>query len=178
MNRLLRLVQNTMRDNDRRPPSKSSTSRKGKRNAERKSQGKPTRRHQTHFYDPDAPDHTESSSEELGLADLDRHQTDTLNRVEEAEAALAKERKRIEQLELRRKEMEAKDEQRRMQQDDDAGLSPRDKNRRAYERAVARVERKALRKIEELERRFAHSDKVFELKMAREDMVADEEGEV
>lgn len=111
-----------------------------------------------------------SSSDDLRSEDLDRRHMETLTRIEDAEAALAKERKRIEQLELRRKEVEAREEQRRIGQDDDAGLSPREKNRKGYERAVARVERIALRKIEELERRFAYSDKVFELSMARQEM--------
>jgi hypothetical protein len=175
MNRLLRLVHDTMPDSNRRPPSKSSTPLKAKRYGGRKSREQASQRHQTHFYDPEAPDNIDSSSDETGLADIHRRQKDTLDRVQEAEAALAKERKRIEQLELRRNEVEAKEEQRRMQQVDNVGLSPREKNRRAYERAVTRVERRGLRKIEELERRFAHSDKVFELQVARQELEAKEE---
>jgi hypothetical protein len=172
MNRLLRLVHDTMPDNNRRVTSKSSKLKQDRRNGGRKSQEKAIQRHQTHFYDPEAADNMESSSDEVGLPDIHRRQKDTLDRVQEAEAALAKERKRIEQLELRRKEFEASEEQRRMQQDDDARLSPREKNRRAYERAVSRVERRALRRKEELDRRFAHSDKIFELQNARQEMEA------
>ncbi len=143
----------------------------------KKTKERPTRRLQRHFYDPSRPDDAESASDDPGLAELDRHQNDSLNRVEEAEAALAKERKRIEQLEIRRKEVQAKEEQRRMQLEEAARLTPREKNRRLYERAVARVEGTALRKVEELERRFAHSDKVLELQEARWNMNANEQRE-
>ena len=174
MDRLLRLVHDTMPDNNRRTPSKSSKLKQDRRKGGKKSQETAIQRHQTHFYDPEAADNIESSADEVGLPDIHRRHKDTLDRVQEAEAALAKERKRIEQLELRRKEVEANEEQRRMQQDDDARLSPREKNRRAYERAVNRVERRALRRIEELERRFAHSDKIFELQTTRQEMGANE----
>ena len=180
MNHVSNLIRAIVPHGDKDSLSERSKVKEGKRKAGRKTKKKPPRRHQTYFYDPDVPDDTGSSSDDLGLADLDRRQTDTLNRVDDAEAALAKERKRMEQLEVRRQEVEAKEERRRMEQDDAAERSPRQKNRRAYERAVARVEKNALRKIEELDRRFAHSDKVFELIMAREtesyDQEAAEEG--
>ncbi len=177
MNRLSELIRTIMADSDMQPPPTSSRSRGKKRGVRIENKETPPRRHQTHFYDPNAPEVAELSSNELGLAELDRHQIDTLNRIEDTEAALAKERKRAEQLEFRRKEIEAREEQRRMQKDEDAGRSPREKNRRAFEREVARVERNAQRKVEGLERRFAHSDKVFEWNMARQDMEADEQGE-
>jgi ribosomal protein S30 len=174
MNRLLRLVHDTKPDDNRRTLSKSSKSKQDRRAGESKSQEKTIQRHQTHFYDPEGAENIESSSDEVGLPSIHRRQKDTLDRVQDAEAALAKERKRMEQLELRRKEVEANEEQRHMQPDDEAHLSPREKNRRAYERAVNRVERRALRRIEELERRFAHSDKIFELQNARQEMEANE----
>jgi hypothetical protein len=177
MNRLLELIRNIMVDGGGNPQSKPSKSKGSKRDARRKTKRKRTSRHQTHFYDPDRPENTLSSSDDLGLGELDRRQTDTVTRIEDAEAALAKERKRIEQLEYRRREAESREEQRRLQHDADAGLSPREKNRKAFDRAVARVERNALRKIEELERRFAHSDKVFELNLARQDMEENEQRE-
>jgi hypothetical protein len=170
MHRLLELIRSIMVDsggNSRSNPSKSKGS---NQDARRKTKRKRTSRHQTHFYDPDRPENTLSSSDYLGLGELGRRQTETLTRIKDAEAALAKERKRIEQLEYRRREAETREEQRRLQHDEDAGLSPREKNRKEFDRAVARVERNALRKIEELERRFAHSDKVFELNLARHDM--------
>jgi hypothetical protein len=168
MNRLVDAVRNIAAESNGKVHSKPSSSRirEPKRKGERKSNKKPTNPHQTHFYDPHAPEES-SSSDGPGLSELNRRHTDTMTRIEEAEAALAKERKRIEQLELRKKDVEARGEQRRNQQDDDAGLSPREKNRGAFEREVAKVQRNAKRKIEELERRFAHSDKVFELNMAR-----------
>lgn len=175
MNILLKLIRAMMADSDERPWSKSSRPNGGRRHTRRKTKENSRGGYPTHFYDPDAPDNRESSTDDLGLADLDRRQTDTLTRIEDAEATLAKERKRIEQLELRREEAEAREEQRRAQQDEDAILSPREKNRRAFERAVGRVERNAQRKIEELERRFAHSDKVFELSMARQEANQDEQ---
>lgn len=159
-----------MVDSGGNPLPKPSKSKGSKRDARRKTKRKRTSRHLTHFYDPDIPENTLSSSDDLGSGELDRRQTDTLTRIEDAEAALAKERKRIEQLEYRRREAETREEQRRLQHDGDAGLSPREKNRKAFDRAVARVERNALRKKEGLERRFAHSDKVFELNLARQDM--------
>lgn len=167
MSRLLKVMQNIMVDNDRRPTSNSQRSRGSKRGTGSRTRKRPSGRLQTHFYDPHAPEGTGSSSDELDLMDLDRRQADTLRRIEDAEAALAKERKRIEQLEIRRREFETRKEHQRTQQNEDAGLPPREKNRRAFEKAVARVERNAMHKIEELERRFAHSDKLFELNMAR-----------
>jgi hypothetical protein len=162
-------------ENDKHPPSKSSRIRRGERTAGMKTNGKSAARHPTHFYDPNGPNETESSSDEEALIGLSRRENDTLGRIENAEASLAKERKRVEQLEIRRKEAEAREEQRRRQQIEEASLTPREKNRRVYEKAVARVERNALRKIEELDRRFAHSDKVFELQLARQNREVDEQ---
>jgi hypothetical protein len=85
----------------------------------------------------------------MSPAEVYRLQENTLTRIENPEAALAKERKRIEQLKFRRKEAEDREDQRQTQQEENPGLPPREKNGRAYERAVARVERNALRKIEE-----------------------------
>lgn len=175
MKRLAERFLSIMADDDRYPPQHFSKSSTNKRSMGRKSKEKPTRRHQAHFYDPNRPNDTESSLEEVGVAELERHHTESLNRVEEAEAALAKERKRMEQLELRRKEVEAKEERQRVQVDEAAGLTSRQKNRRLYEKAVARVEGTALRRIEELERRFAHSDKIFELREGRRNMSVDEQ---
>ena len=177
MNRLAERLRSIMADDDRHPRKQFSKPSTDRRNVGRKTKEKPARRHQRHFYDPSRPDDAEWSSDDVGLAELERHQNDTLNRVEEAEAAVAKERKRIEQLELRRKEVKAREEQRRMQLDEAAGLTPRKKNRLLYEKAVARVEGTALCRIEELERRFAHSDKIFELREARRNITTDEQRE-
>lgn len=170
MSRLVKAMRNMVVDDDRRAPSSSQRPRGSKRGTDSRTRNRPNGRLQTHFYDPHAPEITSSSSDELDLTELDRCLADTLRRVEDAEAALAKERKRIEQIETRRREFEAKKEYRRTQQNEDAGLSPREKNRKAFEKEVARVQRNAMHKIEELERRFAHSDKLFELNMARGDM--------
>lgn len=166
MNRIVELIRASVTHKDKQPQSKTSKSGGCKRNSGKKSSSRRAGTSQTHFYDPDAREQEGSSSDEMSPAEVYRLQEDTVARIENAEAALAKERKRIEQLEFRRKEAEDREDQRQTQQEEDPGLSPRDKNRRAYERAVARVERNALRKIEELERRFAHSDKVFEMKTA------------
>lgn len=177
MNRLAERFRSIMADDGRHSRKQSSKASTDRRHKGRKTKEKPTRHHQRHFYDPSRPDDAGWSSDDVGLAELERHQNDALNRVEEAEAALAKEQKRIEQLEIRRKQTEAKEEQRKVQLDEAAGLSPRERNRRLYEKAVARVEGTALRRIEELERRFAHSDKVFELREARQNMSTDEQRE-
>ena len=176
MSRLLEAIRTVFTDSHSHAPSKSSRSGGGKRISRRKIE-KYNERHQVHFYDPNGPDEMASSSDDLASADLDRRQTETFTRIDDAEAALAKERKRIEHLKLRRTEAEAREKQRRVREDEYADLSPRERNRWEYERAVSRVERNALRKIEELERRFAYSDKVFELSMARQELEAAEQME-
>jgi hypothetical protein len=170
MNRLLEMLRGSQSEKYRHSESKSSrpTAGSGRSSNRRRGRRRTSNRDTHHFYDPNRPDEVRSSSEGIGPSDIEQEQTDTMTRIEEAEAALAKERKRIEQLEHRRQEIEAREGQRRAQQDQYSGLSPREKNRKAYETEVARVERKALRKIEELDRRFAHSDKLFELSHAKQ----------
>lgn len=174
MNRFVDLVAGLMTDKDRRAKAKSS--RLGQRKHDRgpKVKKRSTGHQQSHFFDPNAPNEADSSSDHSGFSELASRETDAWTRIEIAEADLAKERKRIEQLEQRRREAEESKERRRIEREEDADLAPRERNRKAYERAVARVEKKALRKIEELDRRFAHSDKQFEMKLAREEMETDE----
>lgn len=170
MNCFREIAENLLADHERLPPSKKSKSKSGKHNTTRGKRPnlKPPRRHATHFYDPETGEIVESSSDEQGLSELNRKRADTLTRIEGAEAALAKERKRVEQLETRERDAQAREQRQRAQRDEEGNMSPRDRNRCAFERAVAKVERRALEEIEELERRFAHSDKIFEIKLAQQ----------
>lgn len=176
MSRLLEVIRIAITSSTRNAPSKSSRPGGHKLNSKRKTK-KYKAPHQVHFYDPNGTDEMASSSDDLTSVDLDRRQKETFTRIDDAEAALAKERKRIEHLNMRRKEAETREEQRRIQLDEYADLSPRERNRLEYERAVSRVERNALRKIEELERKFAYSDKVYELSMARQELETAEQPE-
>jgi ribosomal protein S30 len=173
MNRLSDLLRSLLNDKDRTRQSKPKSRSRSEKDNGMKTKRRRSRRHQSHFYNPDMPNKADSSSDGPEISELVRRQTETLTRIEDAEAALAKERKRVEQLEHRRREVEVNEEQHRIQRDEHASLSPREKNRRAYEKAVARVDRSALRKIEELERRFAYIDKVLEMRAARQEREAD-----
>lgn len=126
-------------------------------------------RQQIHFHDPDNQGLNASSSEDLSPSDLDRRQVKAMASVEDAEAVLAKERKRVEHLGFQKQELKNRDEERLARQDETAQLSPRERNHVQYQRAISRVERRALREIEHLERRFAYSDKLFEMRMQGKD---------
>lgn len=165
MNRILDMFGAFAAEMDKHPSSKSSKLRSSKRQAR---SGKANDRGPLHFSDPDAAESRESSTDDLGLPQLKQKQAETWARIEELEAPLAREMKRWEQLQKRRENYVARKKKRRKQQDEEPFLTPRAKNRRAYERELARVERDALNAKEALDRRFAQSDKLLELKVARQ----------
>lgn len=174
MNRILEMFGAFATEMNKHPSSKSSKGRSSRKNLRGR---KRNDRGPVHFYDPDVPDSREPSPDGMEFSELKRRQAETWARIEELEAPLAREKKRAEQLEYRRRDCDARERQRREQQKEEPFLSPRDKNRKAFEREVARVERDALNAREALERRFAHSDKLFELRMARQGMESNEQRE-
>lgn len=165
MNRILDIFGAFAAEMDKHFSSKSSKLKSSKRHAR---SGKGNDKEPLHFYDPDAPKSREESTGDLRLSKLKRKQADTWARIEGLEGILAREKKREEQPGKHIANCKAEQSEMRRQQDDEPFLTDRDRNCRAYEKELAGVQRDTLSATQALYRRFAHSDKVMELKMARQ----------